>query len=418
MSIDFDPCQSHEDPYPLYRILRDEAPVHLSESTGVLCISRYEDVMRVLKDSETFSSSAMRTFLMNGGVASTPPLSWQVVRMFVGLVFRARMNPFKIQSGRDLISADGAPHGAMRNIVNRGFTPRQIARWDSRAQELVEESMKVLDRGGSFDLVRDLAVPLPLNIIAELLGVEVERRTDFKRWSDVIVNVATGPGRNDPFRGEVIDAFLGLSVYLSRVIRERKKDPTDDLVSTIVKSQPGEAALSVQEAVNFVTLLLVAGNETTTNLIGNATNALLDNPDQIQLAANDPSLVPGIIEETLRYEAPVRLLFREALRDTEIAGTRIPKGSFVSPLIASANRDERRFPDPDRFDITRKPQGHLGFGFGAHFCLGASLARLETRAALEALVPRLERLERVEPTQHVDSILIRGPSTLVLRPAA
>ena len=129
MSIDFDPCQSHEDPYPLYRVLRDEAPVHLSESTGVLCISRYEDVMRVLKDSETFSSSAMRTFLMNSGVGSTPPLNWQAVRMFVGLVFRARMNPFKIQSGRDLISADGAPHGEMRNIVNRGFTPRQIARW-------------------------------------------------------------------------------------------------------------------------------------------------------------------------------------------------------------------------------------------------------------------------------------------------
>jgi cytochrome P450 len=170
--------------------------------------------------------------------------------------------------------------------------------------------------------------------------------------------------------------------------------------------------------VNFVTLLLVAGNETTTNLIGNAVNALLDHPDQMQIAAKEPSRIPDVIEEALRYDAPIQLLFREAVRDTQIAGTPIPKGTVVSPLLASANRDERRFEDPDQFDVMRKPQGHMGFGFGAHFCLGTSLARLEAGAALEALLPRLPYLERIEPVQHIDSFLIRGPVRLRLQHAA
>jgi cytochrome P450 len=166
-------------------------------------------------------------------------------------------------------------------------------------------------------------------------------------------------------------------------------------------------------------LLLVAGNETTTNLIGNAVTALLDHPDQLARVAADPSLVPAAIEETLRYDAPVQLVFREALAATELAGVRIPAGSIVVPLLGSANRDERRFPDPDRFDVARNPQGHLGFGFGKHFCLGASLARLEAKAALEALVPELLRRRRQEPRiARIDSFLVRGPSRLVLSEAA
>lgn len=418
MTIDFDPCLPHPDPYPLYRTLRDEAPVHRSESTGVLCISRYEDVLAVLKDSETFSSQAMQTFLMGGGMASRPTPNWQVVRMLFGTIFRARMNPFTLQSGRNLIAEDGAPHLEMRNIVNRGFTPRQIARWKSRAEEIVAESVRVLDTSNEFDLVQGLSVPLPVTIIAELLGIEKERHQDFKRWSNTIVDLATGPRRGNPFQADIVDAFLELSEYLAQVTRARKKSPGDDLVSTIVSSQPGETPLSVQETVNFVTLLLVAGNETTTNLIGNAVNALLDHPDQARIAADDPEQIPQVIEEALRYDAPIQLLFREAVRDTEIAGTPIPKGTFVSPLLASANRDERRFEDPNRFDITRAPQGHLGFGFGSHFCLGTSLARLEAGAALGALIPRLEKLKRVETTQYIDSFLIRGPRRLRLRHAA
>jgi cytochrome P450 len=170
--------------------------------------------------------------------------------------------------------------------------------------------------------------------------------------------------------------------------------------------------------IQFVMLLLVAGNETTTNLIGNAVTALLDHPEQLARVAADPALVPAVVEETLRWDAPVQVLFRNATRDVEIAGGRVPRGAYVALLLGSANRDERRFPDPDRFDVARNPQGHLGFGFGEHFCLGASLARMEARVALEALVPELRRLERERPRPLVDSFIVRGPRRLELRPAA
>ena len=199
---------------------------------------------------------------------------------------------------------------------------------------------------------------------------------------------------------------------------EWRRRPADDLVSAIAAQQEGGNALTTREVVQFVMLLLVAGNETTTNLIGNAVTALLDHPDQLARVAADPSLVPAAIEETLRYDAPVQILFRVATQDVELAGTRIPKGATVAPLLGSANRDERNFPDPDRFDVGRDPQGHVGFGFGKHFCLGASLARLEARIALAALAPELLRLERQGPREVVDSFLVRGPRRLELHRAA
>ena len=185
-----------------------------------------------------------------------------------------------------------------------------------------------------------------------------------------------------------------------------------------MSGQEGGTALSTREVIQFVMLLLVAGNETTTNLIGNAVTALLDHPSELARLANEPSLLPAAVEEALRYDPPVQVVFRTATQDLELAGTRIPKGAYVAPMLGSANRDERRFPDSDRFDIARNPQGHVGFGFGKHFCLGASLARLEARIALAALVPELVRLERQGPREVVDSFLVRGPRRLELRRAA
>jgi cytochrome P450 len=216
----------------------------------------------------------------------------------------------------------------------------------------------------------------------------------------------------------VLATFDECISYLAKVARERRRAPADDLISAIVS--PGEGgALHPQDAMQFVMLLLVAGNETTTNLIGNATNALLDHPEQLARVAADPALVPDAIEEALRFDPPVQLVFRLATADTEIAGVRIPKGAVVVTLIASANRDERRFADGDRFDIARRPKGHVAFGFGKHFCLGASLARLEARVALEALAPRLLALRKrdAEPPR-LDSFLVRGPAQLALVPAA
>ena len=420
MDPDYDPCRPEwrDDPYPSYRELRDRAPVYFAPHTRAWCVSRYDDALFVLRNPELFSSRAMFTFLMNQGREGRPPLSWKMLRFIARLVWRTRLNPLEFSTARNLIAEDGESHAAMRAIVNRGFTPRRIAAWEARARELVADGIAKLRAGDPFDLVEDLAIPLPVGIIAEMLGVEPSRGAEFKRWSDAIVATATGPGRGDPFNPRMADALIELLRYVRGVAEERRERPADDLVSAIVAQQEGESALTTREVVQFVVLLLAAGNETTTNLIGNAVGALLDHPEQLARVAADPSLVPGAIEETLRYDAPVQIVFRVATQDVELAGTRIPKGAYVAPLLGSANRDERRFPDPDRFDVARDAQGHLGFGFGKHFCLGASLARLEARVALEALLPELPRLERRSPRELVDSFLVRGPRRLALRPAA
>ncbi len=420
MSLAFDPlAPDPDDPYPSYRRLRDEAPVHFCAERGIYSVTRYDDVMYVLRSPELFSSRAMFTMLMAGGSEKMPPLRWDFLRFLATMVWRTRLNPLEFRTARNLIAEDGESHAAMRAVVNRGFTPRRIARWEGRARELAEDCTAPLRRGEPFELIHDLAVPLPVTIIAEMIGVPSERLADFKRWSDMIIDFTTGPGRQNPFAREKARTFCDLLVYLRGLIRERRAHPTDDLISTIVAEQDGEIGLSDREAIQFVMLLLVAGNETTTNLIGNLVNALLDHPEQAAAVAADPDLVPALVEEGLRYDSPVQVVFRNATCDSELHGVRIPKGAFVAAFLGSANRDERRFPDPDRLDVRRNPQGFPAFGFGVHFCLGASLARLETRVALETLVPELLHLERADArVPRIDSFLVRGPRRLELRRAA
>ncbi len=421
MEFPFDPfsTEQRDDPYPTYRRLRDEAPVHHSAERGVFSVSRYEDVLAVLNDPETFSSRAMFTMLMNGGDEGFPPLSWGLVRFAVALAVQTRLNPFEFTTARNLIAEDGESHASLRAIVNRGFTPRRIAAWEKRARELVDESLAGLRRGEPFELMGGLAVPLPTTIIAEMIGVERERLADFKRWSDTIIEVATGPGRADRFAARYRRTFVELIRYLRGVAERRRREPADDVVSVIVGGQEGEVGLSDREVIQFVMLLLVAGNETTTNWIGNSVCALLDDRRAAEALAAEPSRIPAALEELLRYDSPVQMVFRNATRDVELRGVRIPKGAFVAPILGSANRDERRFPDPDRLDLARDARGHVGFGFGKHFCLGASLARLEARVALEALAPELPRLACLqEGVPRVESFLVRGPSRLPLRRAA
>ncbi len=417
--VAYDPFlpELRRDPYPHFRELRDRAPVHFAPGANVWCVSRYDDVQSVLRRDDVFSSRAMFMMLMNNGQDAMPPLSWPVVR-FLGLMFlRTRMNPFTFASARNLIAEDGERHTGLRALVNRGFTPRRIASWEKRAQEVVDTCLEKLRRGQGLELVGELAIPLPVTIIAEMLGVEPERQRDFKRWSDAIIHNATGAGRATPYSLEFSRALTQMISYMKRIAHQRRRAPTDDLVSVLVGNQAGEVGLSDREVVQFVALLLVAGNETTTNLIGNAVRALLRHPEALARVAADPALVPQVIEETLRWDPPIQLVFRKALADVQIAGTCIPKDAIVAALIGSANRDERRFPDPDRFDLDRDTQGHIAFGFGKHFCLGASLARLEARVALEALAPHLPRLRAVGEPELVDSFLVRGPKHLELSPA-
>jgi cytochrome P450 len=422
VDLDYDPMSPRwrDDPYPVYRALRDRAPVYFAERSRAFCVTRYDDVQAVLNDPETFSSRAMFTVLMNGGEEGVPSLrDWQTLKALVRLLIASRARPLAFLNGRNLIASDGAVHTGMRGVVNRGFTPRRVRAWEPRIRELVDECMAKLHGSEPFDVVRDLAIPLPVTIIAEMLGIEPERRDDFKRWSDTTIHYISGAGRANRFADELTRAIAELTGYLRRIAKQRRRQPADDLISVLVSTQDGEDGLTDVEVIMFVNLLLVAGNETTTNLIGNAVNALFDHPEQLERVCADPSLVPSLVEETLRFDAPIQIIFRTATRDVEIAGTRIPKDSWVAPILGSANRDERRFDDPDRFDAGRNPQGHVGFGFGKHFCLGASLARLEATAALSAVVPELARLrKRHAKVERIDSFLVRGPSRLELVPAA
>jgi cytochrome P450 len=245
-------------------------------------------------------------------------------------------------------------------------------------------------------------------VIAEILGVDPERRDDFKRWSDALVFSGAMAGVAEDTRREFRDYFGG-------VIEERRKEPREDLISVLTRAEEADT-LSPDEVLAFTMLLLIAGNETTTNLIGNAVLALLDNPDQLAKLQADAALVPNAVEEALRFDSPVQLIMRLSTGNTDVGGATIPAGAMVIPMYASANRDERQFADPDRFDITRaNARDHVAFGYGPHFCLGAPLARLEAQVALEAVVGRLNGLRRLEErVEWLPSPLIRGPRRLPL----
>lgn len=413
MTISFEPLSPdwRDDPYAVYRQLREHDPAHWAPDAKAYCISRYADVLQVLKTQQVFSSAAMGTELM---ATDFGKIKLRHLPSIARFMWRARINPLNPAPPDAMISLDPPRHNRLRSIVNRGFTPRRIESWEPRVRAIVTECLAGIEETGSFDVVRDLAVPLPTQIIAEMLGMGVDRLDDFKRWTNTILSLSSGSAKENPLETGAFDDLGEMFVAMRELARDRRANPKDDLVSAIVDPANGEC-LEEFEITNFVMLILAAGNETTTNLIGNATNALLAHPDELAKVVADSSLIPRMLEEVLRFDPPVQLLYRTATEDTELAETKIPAGSIVVPLMASANRDEAQFADPDRFDITRDTKGHLSFGFGVHFCLGASLARLEARIAMEALVPLLPKLRRASShNEWVDSSLVRGRSSMEL----
>ena len=414
MAIEFNPFSDlkRPDPTPLYRELRNHAPVHWSPEAEIFTVSRYADVMAVMKDSEAFSSDAMKTILNSG---LQVPITPRYLRILLTFLFRVRLSPWALLKAGSLISIDGARHTALRNVVNRGFTPRRIAAWQGRLESIVEEHVARMRKCDRIDVVADVAVPVPTIAIAEMLGVAPERREDFKKWSGSIIDMASGAAKENVLESGVLDDISDLFLYLRGVIRERREAPREDLISLLV--DPAQSGvLGELDVIQFVVLLLVAGNETTANLIGNAVSALIDHPRQLDRVIDDPALIPKVIEETLRFEPPLSVAFRNTTRVVAVGGVSIPKGKDVAFLIGSANRDERRFEDPDRFDIERDTSGHLGFGFGSHFCLGSSFARLQAKTTLSALIPELRNFRRSpEPSEFIDSFLVRGRRSLELR---
>jgi cytochrome P450 len=397
--IRYDPLDPdvRENPYPHYARLRREAPVFRVESRGLYAVSRYADVVHVLRRHDLFSSAAMAAAL----------------RQPVAYVPEEEREPPSETAALGVIGADPPEHTRLRAVLNRGFTPRRIAALEPRIRAIAKDLTQALRGREQWDFVAEFAVPLPVAVIAELLGVPTDRLLDFKRWSDAAVRAAfVAPAGDDESR-EIGRALREMGDYFEPVLAARRADPRADLISALVRAEAVEGTLSEPEARIFLFTLLVAGNITTTQLLANSLLALLRHPEQLARLRADPGRIPAMVEESLRYDAPVQLLLRTAVHDVELAGTRIPAGAPVLPLFASANRDETVFPDPDRFDVDRDPRDHLAFGHGIHYCLGAHLARLEARIAFQVLFEELPPLELLEERiRWVPALVLRGPERL------
>jgi cytochrome P450 len=285
--------------------------------------------------------------------------------------------------------------------VTQAFTPRTVAQLAPRITTIVQELLDQVESKGEMDVVDDLAYPLPVIVIAELLGIPPADRERFRRWSNAVVSTSGSMGRAP--EGGMYEYFLAM-------LEQRRQEPRDDLISALLTAQIDGEQLTVTQLLGFCFLLLVAGNETTTNLIGNTIICLDEHPQAMEQLLAERTLVPNALEEVLRYLSPVQCVFRVTTIDTHIGEQEIPEGKLVLPWIGSANRDEEQFSDADTFDIRRNPNRHLAFGYGIHFCLGAPLARLEVRIALEAMLERLPNIKRVRdvPLQRTDSFFLYG----------
>ncbi len=382
------------DPYPRYRRLQERDPFHRSRVLGGWVLARHTDILEALRDSRFSLDNRnhpkyernRRRLIKAGAIPEEEPT-------------------------RSLLGLDPPEHDRIRTLVNKAFTPRAVRALEPRMESIVAELLDPVVGAGRIDVIQTLANPLPVIVIAELIGVPPEDREQFRRWSDEAVRALGSASIENVRRSRV--AGEALTAYFRKVADERRAEPRDDLLSTLLAAEEEGDRLTLDEVFRTCVLLLVAGNETTTNLIGNALLALLRNPDQMKLLRDDPSLMENAIEELLRYDSPVQATVRIALEDFEMRGHPIQKGQQVFLLLGAANRDPEKYVDPERLDVTRRDVSHLSFGHGVHFCLGSRLARLEARLALTALLQRFPelRLATDEP-EWGDNIILRGLRSL------
>ncbi|ATB34470.1 cytochrome P450 [Melittangium boletus] len=394
--FDFLDPRFRQNPYPYFAEMRERAPLLWNERMKSWLLSRHEDVAFALKNAALFSSSRVQVGGRPRGV-------------------------FQVESVAELITADPPVHTQMRGLVSRAFTPRQINALEPRVRELSRELIAEMTSRSEFDFMDALASPLPVTIIAEMLGIDPVRRRDFKRWSDTIIAglIARLPTGEEPEAATRSRAEM--RVYMTEVAEARRREPRGDLISLLVQETDGVPALSPQEVNAFTMLLLIAGNETTTNLLGNTLLALIRHPEQYEALRRDPSLAAcsAVCEETLRFDSPVLGLSRRTTQEVEVGGGKIPAESMVVLLLGSANHDPRKFPEPERFDPTRDTHGLMSFGHGIHFCLGAPLTRVEAPVALRELMEHVPRLGfSPRQSEHLDygpTFALRGPRSLWLQ---
>jgi len=311
--------------------------------------------------------------------------------------------------------SDPPQHTRLRRLVNKAFTPRVVDGLRTRIHAVVDELLDAVAARGEMELIHALAYPLPVTVIADMLGIPVADRDRFKHWSDTLA-VLLDPLQAAEGLAPTERAFNEIGVYMRPIYAARRQAPRDDLISALVAVEDQGQQLTEIELLSLTMLILGAGHETTTNLIANAVLALLRHPGERRRLQDDPSLIGSAVEEFLRYDSPVQLTDRVATVDCEIAGQPIRRGSVVALLLGAANRDPAHFPEPDRFDVARKDNHHLSFGYGAHFCLGAALARVEAQIAITTLLRRFPDLDGDRAPQHWKrSMVLRGPTSLHLR---
>ena len=378
------------DPYPHYKKFIGRPPQVVNMFFPVTLIGSYADAIEILHDPERFSSDT-RT---------------------IGRTDRIEI----FGSAPRLLFSDPPTHTRLRKLVSRAFTPKRIKDLEPKIREFTTQLLDRVAAKGEFELMADLAIPLPVMVIAEMLGVPPADYEQFKTWSDAIVDADnTLPGV--PLPPVVKDAFDALSKFFIGEVAKRRQNPGPDLVSALVAARDENDALSEEELIAFAILLLLAGNETTTNLIGNGTLALMRHPDEMERLWRDAALIPSAIEEMLRYDPPAQSVVRISKSDAIINGVEIKARTGIFVVLAALNRDPAKFSDPDHFNISRDPNEHLAFGDGIHFCLGAALARLEAAIAFGAMRERFPRLRLAEPStepKYKGSYFLRGLSELRL----
>jgi cytochrome P450 len=354
----------------------------------IALVARYADVVSVLRDHVHFSSMG----------PPPPPEAYQG----------------RLAGSRNLINTDPPAHSRLRRLVSRDFTPRRMRELEPRIRQIAAAVLDAALQRGEFDAVKDLANAMPVKVIAEMLGVPAELDATFKQWSDKLIEAGNNlPGTPTP--PDVVKTLDALTDYFSLEIEKRRRTPGPDLVSALVRAHDEGDVLSSADLLNFVSLLLIAGNETTSNLIANGTLALMRNPDQLELLHGQRELLPGAIEEMLRYDGPVQATARFPKQAVNVGGPEIPAGAIVFVVLAAADRDPAQFDDPGRFDIRRRPNDHVAFGEGIHFCLGANLARLEAAIAFDAMLERFPRLHLKDPElkpKYKGTYFLRGIETL------
>jgi cytochrome P450 len=382
------------DPYPVYKCWRVESPVRcvkLADKRTAWLITRYEDVASVLKD-ERFGKDRFKT----------PELTAK--------------QPWMPKSFRPLahnmLDQDPPDHTRLRALVHKAFTPRLVEEMRQRVQTLTDELLDAAKRRGRMDLIRDYALPLPSTIIAEMLGVPAADRHKFHRWSNAMIV-------SDASKFSLLKAMpavLAFLRYVRKLIKERRANPTDDLAGALARADEAGDRLSEDELLAMIVLLLIAGHETTVNLIGNGTLSLLEHPEQMRKLRDDPGLIQPAVEELLRYDGPLAMATdRFARENVTVAGVKIPRDDVVFAVLASANRDERQFENPDVLDITRQNNKHLAFGLGVHYCLGAPLARLEGQIAINTLLRSAKDLRLAVPREKLRwrrGLVLRGLEAL------